>query len=178
MTGRKKKARPASQLIVIDTDVLCGASATDGGPPAGILCRKVLQAIFKICHRAVISPALAAEYDHHASNFAQRWRGAMARKNKIVSTPAQETKRARGWLRSFTEPEREVVKKDLHLVLAAWETDAVILSADGRARGLFARLEDLFDLGWAPMGDDIDSWLNRGAPADATALGSNRTKAQ
>ncbi len=69
MSARKKKRAIASQLIVVDADVLRGASSTDGGPPPGAQCRRALRSILEICHHAVVSPALTKEYDHHASNY-------------------------------------------------------------------------------------------------------------
>ncbi|HET7505735.1 MAG TPA: hypothetical protein VFK02_32165 [Kofleriaceae bacterium] len=172
--GAKNRRAIASQLIVVDADVLRGASSTDGGPPAGARCRRALQDILTICHRAVVSPDLENEYNRHASNYGMRWRAAMAHRGKLVPTPATETGRARGWKQSkhFTTTERAVVDKDLHLVLAAWETKAVVLSGDDRVRGLFARLPDLADLGWARIADDdLYNWLRNGAPADSMALG-------
>lgn len=170
----KKRRAIASQLIVVDANILRGASSTDGGPPAGARCRSALQDILTICHRAMVSPDLENEYNRHASNYGMRWRAAMARRGKLVNTPAKETGRARGWKQSkhFTKTERVVVDKDLHLVLAAWETKAVVLSGDDRVRALFARLPDLADLRWAQIADDdLDEWLRDGAPADSMALG-------
>jgi len=177
MRGRKRVARHraiASQLIVVDATILRGASSTDGGPPEGARCRSVLQAILEICHRAVVPPALADEYDRHASRYGQRWRAAMARRGKVLDTPARETGRARGWMQGkhFTTAERAVVVKDLHLVLAAWEKGAVILSGDNKARSLFARLSDLATIGWAQVGArGVEAWLRGGAPAHPVALG-------
>lgn len=172
--AKTKKRVTSSQLIVVDANVLRGASSTDGGPPAGVECRSALQAILKICHRAVVSPALDEEYAHHASNFGQRWRTAMAQRNKIVATPAAKTGRSRGWMQNagFTAAQRKAAEKDLHLVLAAWEKHAVVLSADEKSRVLFARLVDLASLGWARMThDDIATWLDRGAPSNDVRLG-------
>ena len=116
-----KKQELASRRLVVDANVLRGASRTDGGPPAGVRCRGVVQAVLRICHRAVLSPAVAGEYDKHASGFAVRWLAAMQRKGKIVDTAAATTGRSRGWLQetSYSPAEREAVEKDLHLVLAA-----------------------------------------------------------
>jgi hypothetical protein len=170
-----KKHGVVSQLIVVDANVLRGAAAVDGGPPAGAECRRALVAILEICHRAVVSPALTAEYERHASNFGRRWWVAMAKRKKVVATPARETGRARGWRQDpvFSKSEREAIDKDLHLVLAARETNGVVLSADDAARSLFARLADLKALGWARMtADDIDDWLLDGASGSRVALGS------
>jgi hypothetical protein len=68
--------------------------------------------------------------------------------------------------------ERPIAKKDLHLVLAAWEKGAVVLSGDDRSRNLFARFADLESFGWARMtSDDIVAWLEAGAPASTVRLG-------
>jgi hypothetical protein len=180
MTPRGSKHKPPtkkrfipSQLIVVDANVLRSASRAEAGPPPGAECRRALASILDICHRAVISPALEREYDEHDSRFGRVWRAAMTRKGKIVPTPAAETGRARGWMQtgSFTKEEEKAARKDLHLVLAAREQAAVILSRDDAARSLFARLPELAQLGWAQLtADDVEAWLRGGAQAPVVAL--------
>lgn len=179
MSARKKAKQVVvpSRLVVVDANIVRGASSTDGGPPVGSHCRKVLQRILSICHRAVVSPALAREYDDHASNFGQRWRAMMMQRSKIIATPARESGRSRGWMQTsgYTQRERAAAEKDLHLVLAAWEKQddgAVVLSSDDAARALFVRIADLAGMGWARMTDqDIDDWLEQGADPSPVRLG-------
>lgn len=171
----RKQEQSSSQLIVVDADVLRSASASDAGPPRGSRCRELLRSILDICHRAVVSPALSKEYDQHASRYAMRWRVAMTQRNKMVHTSARHTGRSRGWLRTETldDARRAIAQKDMHLVLSAREAGAVILSADDRARGVFAEVADLRSLGWASALTVGVEWLERGAPSTEVRLGGD-----
>lgn len=162
-----------SKRIVVDASILRGAASSDGGPPEGVRCRRALRTILEVCHRAVVSRALQAEYDSHASRFGGRWMAAMTRRGKVALTRAGETGRARGWKQSpaLSPTEREELAKDLHLVMAALETDKLILSADDTARRLFARVGAPRELGWARVGDPgVDAWLRDGAEAAEVPL--------
>lgn len=84
------------------------------------------------------------------------------------------TGRSRRWLQEtdFSDSEREAVEKDLHLVLAAWETERTVVSADLVAARLFARIQDLTGLTWMDVHDEtLPSWLERGAPEGEHTLG-------
>jgi hypothetical protein len=153
----------------VDTNILQGASRTDDGPPAGVRCRAVLSDILQICHRAVISPPLEEEYRRHASDYGDRWWSAMTRKNKVVRTPARETSRARRWLQSealASNAQREELRKDMHLVMAALETDELIVTSEIRSRDLLRGVvsDDDHTPGWVVLGDDTTAWLADGAP--------------
>ncbi|GAB4211206.1 MAG: hypothetical protein OHK0013_32680 [Sandaracinaceae bacterium] len=166
------KRSVASRRLVVDANVLRSASNTDEARPPGSDCRAVLEAIYRICHRAVVSPALRAEYERHASKYGVRWLEAMASKGKLEDGEARTTSRARGWMQSAalsSEREREELRKDLHLVLAALETDHVVVSSETKVRGLLERVLGDADpaLGWALVGPTTVAWLEAGAPLTA-----------
>lgn len=161
--------------LVIDTNVLRGASSTTDASPPGSLLRAVLDAIFRICHRAVISPELEREYRVHASKFGVRWLSAMRRKGKVVETPAIETSRARRWKQSEhlrSGEQRAELEKDLHLVLAALETDGIVVSGEKRVRALLLKVMEPgeVELGWALVGPETVPWLELGAPRGTVRL--------
>jgi hypothetical protein len=164
-----------SRRLVVGTNILQSASRNADGPPTGVLCRRVLSDILAICHRAVVSPALAAEYRLHASDYGTRWLSAMAGKDKIVRTPARDSGRARRWLRSerLAGPQQqEELRKDMHLVMAALETDRLIVSAERRSRELLARVVQEGDHtpGWRVIDEKTPRWLSDGAPLTADLL--------
>jgi hypothetical protein len=73
--------------------------------------------------------------------------------------------------RPWTDDERRIVRKDLHLVEAAVATGAAVLSRDDRARRLFARLaselRELKGILWinpCEATERVNAWLQRNAP--------------
>ena len=168
MTSRKR-AVPSVRLVV-DTNILRGASSTIVAEPPGATLRAVLQAILRICHRAVVSPALAREYNKHASDYGTRWLSAMRTKGKVVEAEATPTSRSRRWQanasRKGSRPGEEL-QKDLHLVLAAMETDQIVVSCETNARDVLLEVmtpDDLPLVSWAVVGPHTENWLERGAP--------------
>ncbi len=173
MTRRRKQA-PTKRLVV-DANVLRGASSTAGGETPGSICRELLNTIYAICHQAVVSTALREEYDRHASRFAVRWLKAMTSKGKVIPVEARETGRARRWAKDAAqigERAGRELRKDLHLVLAALETDQIVVSAETRSRDLLERVmgRDEPPLGWALVAPDTIDWLRDGAPLEAVRV--------
>lgn len=167
------KKKTTSQPIVVDADVVRASSSGHGGAPRGTRCRRALETILKVCHCAVVSPALATEYRNHASKFGMRWHAAMARRGKVIVTTATPTGRSRGWLQSdaLSAPERRALEKDLHIVLAAQETRGVVLSADDTTLNILRKVGRRPKVGWARVEDgDIFDWLESGASADEKPL--------
>ena len=171
------RRRVPSVRLVIDANVLRGASRTAGADPPGSTLRAVLVAVLTICHRAVTSPQLEREYATHASAFGTRWLSAMQRKGKVGGVLAAETKRARRWKQSaaLTSPKQKAaLEKDLHLVLAAMEADGVVVSCETHVRDLLRRVmtpEDMAHIGWALVDDHTVAWLEGGARRAAVLLG-------
>jgi hypothetical protein len=95
----------------------------------------------------------------------------MRAKSKVVPTPARETKRARRWLQDAEElssAKRRELAKDMHLILAALETDSLVVSAERSVRAILEAVLQETDppLGWAVISSSIDSWLETGTPID------------
>ncbi|MBX3270663.1 MAG: hypothetical protein KF729_10395 [Sandaracinaceae bacterium] len=183
------RRRLPSMRLVIDTNVLRGASRTAGATPPGSTLREVLATVLGICHRAVVSPQLAREYRQPASTYGERWLSAMHRKGKVASVDAKETKRARRWKQSpalVSDAQRAALEKDLHLVLAAMEADGVVVSCETNVRDLLRKVmteEDVANLGWALVDSKTVAWLTSGAlraavPLDARAPPARRSRSR
>jgi hypothetical protein len=122
----------ASQRLVIDASV--ASASGEKMHPTSRRCREFLTAVRKICHRAVLTQALAEEWRKHQSRFAAEWIIDMRNKGKAVnmvdvshpSIREQLTLKGNGKI-------RKSALKDLHLVEAALATDNAVVSLDERA---------------------------------------------
>ncbi|WP_437927193.1 hypothetical protein WMF37_50600 [Sorangium sp. So ce291] len=139
-------------------------------------CRDALKTVLDVCHRAVMPAAVRDEWNKHQSVFASRWRVAMVARKKLIleDTPPDDLLRGEVEAASATEPGREAMLKDVHLVEAAQASDRTILSLDDAARSLFAgasrRVRALRTIVWVNPGSEGDrarAWLESGAPPDA-----------
>ena len=74
--------------IVIDADVARAAGDSPDGSGVAKACRDFLQAVLEICHHAVWTPEIAAEWKRHASRFSRKWRVQMAGRRKLDEVEA------------------------------------------------------------------------------------------
>jgi predicted nucleic acid-binding protein len=122
-----------SKRLVIDASIAMAAGRTMH--PTSSACRAFLEEVRKICHRTVLTPALAKEWKKHQSGFAAEWIIEMRSRRKVVDVALPENQmvrdqqavKARGKI-------SKAVAKDLHLVEAALETDKAVVSLDEKAR--------------------------------------------
>ena len=121
----------SSFRIVIDASVARSAGETDAVD--SVNARRVLEEIRKICHRMVLTPYLEKEWETHRSRFAKAWQASMVSKRKVEvvpdpsdDDPLQQIPR----LPVFSPKKAKAVRKDLHLLSAAFQTDRLILSQD------------------------------------------------
>lgn len=174
MSPVRRKA-PKKRLVVVDASVLRGAGHRWPNPSTdGKSCAEVLRTLWRVCHSGVYGELLAAEANHHQSQFGRSWRARMSAAGKW--RPQLEE---RGWLQALlaskhcplSPSERANARKDSHLISLAWVTDRIILSTDDTAGDLFARLVPLDDR-LAPVHwinprthcEGLISWLEQGAP--------------
>ncbi len=174
---------PDRRVMVVDADVAM-AAGTGHRPPAPE-CLRILTTILSVCHRVAFTPELRDEWKRRASRQAKRWRKQMFGRKKVVDAssptkaPAMRSDGALAGLekaidRRFPcEKERDEVRKDLHLVCAAVECGAAVISNDDTARQRFRRLaQDCRRLGsveWANPScptENVDAWLHAGAPPE------------
>ncbi len=159
-----------TKRLVIDSDVARSAGTKED--PISQSCREVLQAVLDICHKVVLTEDIFAEWKRHRSNFTFIWlRSMMARKKQIIlKEVTNDDLRARIDALSLDEQTLDIIKKDLHLVEAALETDHIIISRDETARALFQEASEeiggLKRIVWInPTHEEehVKDWLSEGA---------------
>lgn len=135
--------------------------------------RAFLDAVITICHRAVVTPSILAEWDRHQSTYFRHWRAAMHKKSKLLAVPADRRPKLRARIleANFGTAQRAPAEKDVHLVEAALAADKIVCSLESEAPELFARVaeryEPISEVAWANPGSHADalrSWLEEGAP--------------
>jgi len=165
-----------SRRLVIDASV--ASASGEKMHPTSRRCREFLSETRKICHRTVLTQALAEEWRKHQSRFAAEWIIEMRSKGKVVDlvdasnalVRDQLVEKGKGWM-------RKAAQKDLHLIEAALATDRTVVSLDEIAH------EDLVidataKITWVNAdteGGHAIYWLRRGAkPVKKWQLGYKR----
>lgn len=166
--GRKMRKR-----LVIDASLLQAASADSDSPHAKD-CFKVLDAVKRICHRAVVNAALESEWDKHWSLYAVIWRNEMVSKKKLDLLKTQLHPLRERLEEVFPDRRnRKAAEKDLHLIELALAADGIVLSLDDAAKRLFENAttnqQVLRRIAWHNPAKDAGAtlrWLRGGARLD------------
>lgn len=149
-----------SRLLVIDASI---ANAAGEINPASKIYRDFLEGVRVICHRVVMTPEIADEWNRHQTRFAKKWRRSMVAKKKVyllgsvarsdlrekISRAATHELACQAGIispeslfqldpASIHEYSCEAMLKDTHLLEAAMETDRTVISLDDTVRRLFA----------------------------------------
>ncbi len=174
MKSKQARKAAASRHIVIDTNILRGASKAQAGPPPGSVCRDALDHILASNHRMVTCRYLVAEYEKHCGKHGLIFWRSMQRKKRVSRTAGAPTAYSERWVEDVRlgSNQKKELAKDVPLVLAAIEESGSVLSQETNARDLLARVLDAKDpkVAWAVLAADDDPlrWLKAGAnPADA-----------
>ena len=136
------RSRDAKRLVV-NASVARAAGGVEATASVSISCTEFLETFRDECpHHVVMTPELSEEWDENQSKFAATWlRSMIARKRFDYEDPSREPSVARRNEGTATrETEIEVMRKDFHLLEAAWATDQTIISLEEIIRQLFARL--------------------------------------
>ena len=168
---------------MIDADVAQAAGGIDATAPSSRDCRDCLIAIRDICHRFVMSRAIADEWNDHQSKFARRWRRQMVARRKLHPIDVIERTSLRQRLRRAASNAKaaDAMMKDAHLIEAAMESDGTVISRDEEARLAFdeaaAAVGELRGIVWVNPtkgAEEAIKWLARGAkPVKSRRLGSS-----
>ncbi|MBM4030998.1 MAG: hypothetical protein FJ291_04340 [Planctomycetes bacterium] len=162
-----------SRKLVIDVCVLGSAGEDDARDPVSKQCRDFLKAVFAICHRAICTPEVEAEWKKCGSRFARKWRTQMERHSKTAPLPSVSLPILDQLVDtlSLSRSDRKALLKDLHLVKAALAAELVIVSCDNEVRGILrdatGRIPELRDIAWVNPVEDPElvlRWLSEGAP--------------
>lgn len=176
-----------SRRLVIDSSVAYAAGGADAVNPTAKNCRDFLQAVLNICHRALFSAPLRAEWKKHVSGFAQRWQVAMERRQKLDWIEAESDEEIHETIAeaAASEKDKAAMEKDAFLLEAALKTtDRMVVSLDETVRGLFrelsGKLPRIGKVVWVNPGSEDDAavdWLRNGAkPEPSRRLGYRRKR--
>ncbi len=168
-------AAKVSRRLVIDASVARSAGGEKSTFPTSKHCRDFLKSALSICHRVVMTPEIAEEWNKHRSNFARTWRVSMvARKKEIrLSSQHNENLRAKIEVSASSEKNCAAMLKDVHLLEAALATDSVVISLDDIVKNLFSTscqsVGEIKNIIWVNPDDDrgkTQAWLEKGAKSD------------
>lgn len=164
-----------SRRLVIDASVVRAAGPETATFPTSKRCRDFLKTTLSAKHRAVVTPAIRAEWDKHQSGFARQWRTTMVARKQLLITNVLEDPTLREQLEgaAVKDRDRAAMLKDALLIEAAQATDRSVVALDDRVRGLFAaassKVRSLKTIVWVNPGEDdreACAWLEDGAPLD------------
>ena len=168
-------SKVASRQLVIDADVARAAGDSPDATGVSKACRDFLQAVLEVCHHAVWTSAVAAEWKRHASRFSRKWRVQMAARRKLDECVPEAVRglEQRILAANPTGLDPKSIRKDLHLVYAALQTAGPVASSDRAIRRRLAvavpKAPELRALVWVdPASADARAieWLNQGAPLE------------
>ncbi|OIP90667.1 MAG: hypothetical protein CO013_07505 [Syntrophobacterales bacterium CG_4_8_14_3_um_filter_58_8] len=149
------KRTKVSRLLVVDASVMRAAGTTEH--PVSSACRKALSAILTICHRVLISDPIENEWDRHSSKFSRKWKVAMMTRRKM---PKDNPSIAPIRLKGLPSDDRAIIKKDRHLLDAAYAHDRIIMTTDDKLQKALERtgnVKMLREIRWLnPCEDGVD----------------------
>ena len=133
-------AKTFSKVFVLDASLLKGAGGPDKIDNKSIKCREFLEAMRRICHRAILTPEIREEWDKHQSIFASEWRVKMHLIRKIVprSIVPDDSMRTSILEAAPDQHVARIMLKDARLIEAARAADLIVVSLDDAARKHFS----------------------------------------
>lgn len=126
------KKTKSSKSLVIDASVAHASGGENATHPEATHTRDFLQAVLKICHKAVMSPAIRDEWNAHQSGFARAWRRSMVARGKLLLSDIDERPDIRKEIKkaAVTNNQKDAMQKDCHLLESAIATNQRIVSLD------------------------------------------------
>jgi hypothetical protein len=168
-------ARKPGQPIVIDASIARAAGPEGATHPTAKDCRDFLLAVLDICHRAVFTAEITAEWNKHQSGFAAQWRTSMFARKKMDIVAVPQDSDLRGKLESCGLSDNAIAAllHDAHLVEAARFGCMRVVALDEIVRkllqGLAATIKEIDGLCWVNptiASEQAVNWLQSGAPRD------------
>lgn len=162
----KSKGR---KVLVIDASVASSAGLTEH--PDSKSCRDFLWNVLQICHKVVMTDAIFDEWQRHSSYITRLWFNAMHSNNKVLDKGNLLNEGLRNKVDATCDDQnRENVMKDIHLIEASLEANAIIISKDNRARRAYKRIsltmDEIEKILWVNPVEDLEEsidWLEKGA---------------
>jgi hypothetical protein len=162
---------PDSRRIVIDASVARSAGSGENANELSGPCRAVLNVVSDL-HLVVFSLECSREWNRHQRDFARRWRRRMVARKRVVFLGETEDPSLREELTGSCNSanDKKAIRKDAHLIEAAFRTDRIVISRDDTVRTLFRRscqtIRQVREVLWANPEveeEQVASWLQDGA---------------
>lgn len=157
--------------IVIDADVARAAGDRPIADRASAACRLFLAEQRLQGVGVVMTSAVWAEWNVHASSFARQWLAAMASRGLVLRPRARVVKCMPTISRLVSQGVLALIEKDLLLIEAANASDQLVCSRDRRARRAFGQVacsaKEIGNVVWVDpcnVGDEPLAWLQEHAP--------------
>lgn len=126
------------ERFVVDADVARCAGLSE--VPSSKGARNVMQAMVKSDTVAIFCPTLSEEWRKHRSKFSASWLSSMTAKKKILRVRPLESSVDKIQRAAISDDDKRIAEKDVHIVDAAVDQNAVIASNDNAARAVFQRI--------------------------------------
>ena len=163
--------------LVVNASVARAAGGKGATASVSVKCTEFLEAFQEESpYHVVMTPELSEEWNKHQSNFSARWLKSMiARKRFVyVNPPQNSTLSDKIEMTANRERDIEALRKDFHLLQAAFATDQIIVSLDETIRRLFKRASqsvgEIQGIIWVNPDRTVEeqpiAWLQNGAPPE------------
>lgn len=126
------------ERFVLDADVARCAGLSE--VPSSKGARNVMQAMIKSETIAIFCPTLSEEWKKHRSKFSANWLSSMTAKKKILRVKPTESVANEIRAAAISEGDKRIAEKDVHIVDAAVNQNAIIASNDNAARAVFQQI--------------------------------------
>lgn len=143
-----------SYRLVIDASIARASGGEAAVHPTATCTRNFLLNVLEICHKAVMTPEIGAEWDRHQSSFARKWRRSMVARRKliVIDSVGRDDLRRQIDQGVSSDNDKAAMLKDFHLVEAAIATDRRIVALDDEVRTLLSKeslmVSELRDVVW------------------------------
>lgn len=127
-----------SLQIVIDTCIATAAGWNQDSEES-TKSRECLHAFFASDFRLVMSTKLELEWNRHSSKFSTLWRSGLQKRGRVISCEVNLTE-ATSDIENLAcrKKDKKLMKEDVHLLVASWAYDKIVISRDSQVRRLYS----------------------------------------
>ena len=163
--------------LVVNASVARAAGGEGATASVSINCTEFLETFRdESPHYVVMTPELSEEWNEHQSIFAARWLKSMIARKRFVYVMLSQNRTLSDEIERTAVGERDIeaLRKDFHLLQAAFVTDQTVISLDEAVRGLFKRASqqvgEIRNIIWVNPDRTAEEhpipWLQNGAPPE------------
>lgn len=170
------------KTLVIDANVARAAGGDEATFPVSKHTRDTLMAIQTFGHKVAMDETGMSEWKKHSSYPARLWLLSMIQNRKVLAISRRHTDAIAEAISSngaLHDGEKNLLRKDIHLIDAAFQHDRVVVSLDGRffaclPKATIVRTYCAFIIWVNPkhLDEAMTEWLRRASLADAESAQS------